>query len=107
VAKKKSSNKSQLIRDFKAANPSAAPKQIAEALGKSGLDVSAQFVSTVLSNAKKKGGKIGRPGRKPSRPVGVPLDNLQQLIQVKKFVDQIGGLEKAKSAVDALAQLLG
>jgi hypothetical protein len=78
-----------------------------EALGRSGLTVSAQFVSTVLSNAKKKGGKVGKPGRKPGRPVAVPMDNLQQLIQVKKFVDQMGGIDAAKSAVNVLAQILG
>jgi hypothetical protein len=104
---KSGSNKSAAIRDYKAANPTAGPKEIAEALSKSGSSVSAQFVSTVLSNAKKKGGKIGKRGRKPGRPVAVPMDNLQQLIQVKKFVDQIGGLEKAKAAVDVLAQILG
>ncbi|WP_254512302.1 hypothetical protein [Anatilimnocola floriformis] len=73
-------------------------------MSKSGFDIFAQFVSTVLSNAKKKGGKVGKRGRKP---MAVPVDGLQQLIQVKKLVDQIGGLEKAKAAVDALAQILG
>jgi len=97
---KSGTNKSAAIREYKAANPTASPKEIAEALGNSGLAVSAQFVSTVLTNAKKKRGKVGKRGRKP---MAVPVDNLQQLIQVKKFVDQIGGLEKAKSAVDALA----
>ncbi|WP_254509491.1 hypothetical protein [Anatilimnocola floriformis] len=56
-----------------------------------------------LLHAKKKGGKVGKRGRKP---MAVPMDNIQQLIQVKKFVDQIGGLEKAKAAVSALAQIL-
>ncbi|WP_254508194.1 hypothetical protein [Anatilimnocola floriformis] len=106
MARKASSgtNKSAAIRDYKAANPTAPPKEIAEALSKSGATVSPQFVSTVLSNAKKNGGKIGKRGRKP---MAVPMDNIQQLIQVKKFVDQIGGLEKAKAAVDVLAQILG
>lgn len=105
--KAKSGNKSAAIRDYKAANPSAAPKEIAEALGKSGSSVTAQFVSTVLSNAKKKGGKVGKRGRKPGRPVALPVDNIQQLIQVKKFVDQMGGIDAAKSAVNVLAQILG
>lgn len=60
----KSSNKSQLIRKYKGANPSASPKEVAEALSKDGLQVSAQFVSTVLSNSKKKGGVIGKRGPK-------------------------------------------
>ena len=102
--KAKSGNKSAAIRDYKTANPTASPKEIAEALSKSGMEVSAQFVSTVLSNAKKKGGKVGKRGRKPR---ALPVDNLQQLIQVKKFVDQMGGMAAAKSAVDALAQILG
>ncbi|WP_254509297.1 hypothetical protein [Anatilimnocola floriformis] len=104
VRKANSGNKSAAIRDYKAANPTASPKEIAEALGKSGFEISAQFVSTVLSNAKKKGGNIGKRGRKP---MAVPVDSLQQLIQVKKFVDQIGGLERARAAVDALSQILG
>lgn len=83
------------------------PKEIAEALEKSGLSVSAQFVSTVLSNAKKKGGKVGKRGRNPGRPVALPVGDLQQMIMVKKLVDQMGGLEKAKAAVDVLARLLG
>jgi hypothetical protein len=104
---KSGSNKSAAIRVYKAANPSASPKEIAEALEKSGLSVSAQFVSTVLSNARKKGGTVGKRGRKPGRPVAVPVDNIQQLIMVKKLVDQMGGVAKAKAAVDVLARILG
>ena len=48
-------NKSLEIRNYKAANPTASPKEIAEALAKTGLSVSAQFVSTVLSNANEEG----------------------------------------------------
>ena len=102
---KPGSNKSAAIRDYKAANPTAAPKEIAESLSKTGLPVSAQFVSTVLSNAN--GGKVGKRGPKPGRPVAVPLDNIQQLIQVKKFVDQLGGVANARATIDALAQILG
>ena len=60
-------NKSAAIREYKAANTAATPKEIAEALSKTGLSVSAQFVSTVLSNAKKKGGKVGKRAPKPGR----------------------------------------
>jgi hypothetical protein len=64
MAKKKAGavNKSQAIRDYRKAHPKHKPQQIAEELSKSGVKVSAQFVSTVLSNAKKK------PVRKPGRP---------------------------------------
>jgi len=101
-------NKSSEIRNYKDANPTASPKEIAEALGKQGIGVSAQFVSTVLSNAKKKGGKIGKRGPKPGRKAAAAaaIGDVQQLIKAKKLVDQLGGVEAARSAINALAQLL-
>lgn len=57
-------NKSAEIRNYKEANPAATPKEIAEAMGKLNLSVSAQFVSTVLSNHRKKGGKVAKRGHK-------------------------------------------
>jgi hypothetical protein len=60
-------NKSAVIREYKATHTTASPKMIAEALSKQGVDVTAQFVSTVLSNAKKKGGVIGKRGPKGKR----------------------------------------
>lgn len=102
-------NKSQMIREYKAANPAASPKEIAETLTKTGLSVSAQFVSTVLSNAKKNGGKVGRRGRKPGpKPAAAGnSSDLKHLIQAKKLVDQLGGVDAARAAISALAQLLG
>ncbi|WP_254513312.1 hypothetical protein [Anatilimnocola floriformis] len=98
-------NKSSAIRDYKTANPTAAPKEIAEALAKDGLVVSAQFVSTVLSNAKKKGGKIGKRGPKPGRKAAAAGGGLEQLLTAKKMVEQLGGIENARSALNVLAQL--
>jgi hypothetical protein len=100
-------NKSSAIRDYKAANPTASPKEIAESLGKSGIVVSAQFVSTVLSNAKKKGGKIGKRGPKPGRKAATAAasGSLEQLLKAKKMVEQLGGIDNARSALNVLAQL--
>jgi hypothetical protein len=104
-----SRNKSLEIREYKAANSSASPKEIAAALHSSGLAVSAQFVSTVLSNAKKKNGAVGKRGPKPGRKAATlnASSELSQLIQAKKLVDQLGGIEAAKSAINTLAQILG
>lgn len=69
-------NKSASIREYKDANPTATPLEISEALKAKGVKASPQMVSTVLSNAKKKGGKVGKPGRKPaSAPVTAPASN--------------------------------
>lgn len=102
-------NKSLEIRNYKEANPTASPKEIADALGKQGVSVSAQFVSTVLSNARKKGGKIGKRGPKPGRKAAMASGGggYENLIKAKKLIEQMGGVEQARSAINALAQILG
>lgn len=102
-----SPNKSDAIRTHKAANPTAAPKEIAEALGKTGIIVSAQFVSTVLSNAKKKGGVIGKRGPKPGKKLGNGSAGFSHgnLIQFKKAIDTYGGVAAAKQAITTLETL--
>lgn len=99
-------SKSKAIRDYKADNEDAGPKAIAEALAKDGIKVSAGFVSTVLSNARKKARK-GRRGRRGGRPPMARRANLDQLVQAKKLVDTMGGVDKARQALDVLARLLG
>ena len=107
MAKKTTSGtKSAAIRNYKTANPSAKPKEIAEALSKSGEKVTSAFVSTVLSNDRRRGKKRkGRVGRKPGRPAAA--SGFDSLVQAKKLADQLGGVAKAQAALDALAKILG
>jgi hypothetical protein len=114
MAKRKSRkggpSKSQLIRDYMDANPGDGPQAVAAALkGSHGITVTPQFVSTIKSNAKRKKGKRGR---KPGRPAGAAAANggsnvsMDVLMAAKRFVHQLGGVGKAKAAVDTLAKLL-
>lgn len=66
-------NKSEAIREWKRNNPAHTPKEVAQCLAVQSppVKVSAQFVSTVLSNAKKKGGKVGKRGPKPKVSIAV------------------------------------
>lgn len=98
-------NVSQLVRDYKSNHKRAKPKEISQALSAQGTEVSAQYVSTILSNARKRRGGKGRgkaaagaPGKK---------DAYGRLVQAKRFVDQIGGYDKAREALDALGRILG
>ncbi|MDX1945901.1 MAG: hypothetical protein SFU86_10930 [Pirellulaceae bacterium] len=96
-------NKSLAIRTYKEDHADAGPKEIAEALGKSGVKVTPQFVSTVLSNAKKKGGK-GRKGKKGGKSTD-GASTLANLIQAQKLAAKMGGIENARAALDTLAKL--
>jgi hypothetical protein len=100
-------NKSAAIRDYKSKHAGAGPKEIAAALAADGVKVSPGFVSTVLSNSKRKGRK-GR--RKEGRPAGRAMgrgDALSKLVLAKRLSDQLGGVEQARAALNALAQILG
>src|SRR5690242_10429052 len=95
-------NKSATIRNYKKEHPEAGPTEIATSLSKDGTRVTPQFVSTVLSNDKRRGGKRGR--RRLGRPRGrsgtaagrrATSDNnfLQNLVEAKKLAERMGGIE--------------
>lgn len=129
MAKKKKSagpNKSAAIRDYYDAHPNAMPKEVVEGLKAQGVDVSAQFVSTIRSKQLKDEGmptkrrRTGRPKRtaakkrvsvKRGRPAaaagGDTKVSIEQLVQAKEMVDALGGIEKARRTIDALSQIVG
>ncbi|HMP79900.1 MAG TPA: hypothetical protein PKD54_10645 [Pirellulaceae bacterium] len=87
-------NKSKTIRDFKATHKKLKPKQIAEALSQQGLDVDAQYVSMVLSLAKKK--------NKAKRTTGVAANGIDHALSLPKNAFGIEELRLAKQFVDKL-----
>jgi hypothetical protein len=112
-SRKEGVNKSQLIRDYMAANPEAGPQAVSAAMKeKHGLDVTPQFVSTIKSNDKRKGGgaKAGiRRGMRLGGGRGAAAGGTvspEALLAAKKFVHQMGGVQQAKAAVSLLAELL-
>lgn len=126
MAKKKTDgvNKSQMIRDYYEANPSARPLEVAAAMQEQGLNVTAQFVSTVKSNSKKskKTGRRGRPAGSSSKQVpatkatkNAPAAakrsaasgevSLDSLLNAKKLINEMGGIENARNALTVLEQL--
>ena len=107
TAKKKKVNKSAAIRDFMAKKPSAGPTEVSRALTKKGIKVSPSMVSNVKATAEKKKGRRGRPpGKKRGRkPQATDKISVAVLVSAKKLADQLGGIEKAKAALDAIAKL--
>lgn len=106
---KRTVNKSEEVRSYMASNPDAQPKEVAEALGKKGIKVTPQAVSTIKFNeAKKAGKKAGRRGR----PKGAKRTKgtngtvqVDSLLKAKAFAAQMGGVDEAKQALDVLAKL--
>jgi hypothetical protein len=107
MARKSGQNVSASIRAYREKNGDVGPKAIAEGLAKDGLKVTPAYVSTVLSNDRKKTGKRRR--RKGAKAGGRPAGNasFESLVQAKRLADEMGGVEKARRALDALAKILG
>jgi hypothetical protein len=94
-------NKSQAVRDYLNAKPEAKPKEIQEAIKEQhGVEISTQMISTIKT--KMRGGMGKRRGR--GRKAGGPL-SAAQLLEIKKLTDQIGGVDRAREAIDMLAKL--
>lgn len=92
-------SKSEAIRNYKEENPSVGPKRIASALNDEGYDVTAQFVSTVLSNDRRKHGLINR--KKSADELSIT-----DLQVAKELVDKLGGVDNAITALNAYSDLI-
>ena len=97
---KKGASKSTAIRDYRNNHPEAKPKEIAETLNQGGYKITPQYVSTILSNDRKKA-PTGRRGRAAS--VGSSLDHL---LAVKKLVNEVGGVQAAQKAIAQYSRLM-
>jgi len=97
-------NKTQLSGNAMKDNPKVGPSEIARIVSKQGLKVTPGLVSNVKTTAKKK-----RRRRRKAAPVAKPAVSdrvsLSTLVQTKKMAEQLGGVEKAKDALAALAKL--
>ncbi|MEX2118318.1 MAG: hypothetical protein WD847_01805 [Pirellulales bacterium] len=105
-------NKSQAIRDYLKTNPGAGPKEVIASLGAQGLEVSPALVSNIKyggSRMTKKKRRRRRKGTKRATAARARSSNdtvsLSLLMEAKKLADHLGGVEKAKRALDALSRL--
>lgn len=97
-------NKAQAIRDYSVKHPEAGPSAIAEALNAShGWSISAQYVSTIKSSDRRRLGVTGKRGR----PAGSTKEiSVQKLKKAKQLAEELGGVQQARAALDALADLI-
>lgn len=107
MAKKKAAvNKSQAIRDYSAKNGESKPAAVVAALKKQGITVTAQQVSTVRFNDKKKPKKKGRAGDATAKRTGsAEKVSVTDLLAAKAFSEKVGGVAAAGTLLAALKKL--
>lgn len=101
---------SESIRQFIARNPKAKPKEIEAALKAEGVIAKLSLINAVKYSKAKKGGKQRRSSRTPvvhaaARAVRASTLSIDQLIEVKRFTDSIGGADQVRRVLDLLEKL--
>jgi hypothetical protein len=115
----RSSNKSDAVRGYLAANPSASPAAVQQALTARGINISTSLASQIKyakrGPGRQKGAGRGRRAVAPTATaprIGRPAASAahgslraEDLLAAKAFVDRAGGVSAARKAIDLLAQL--
>jgi hypothetical protein len=101
------------IRQYISKNPKAKPKEIEAGLKAEGVKVKLSLVNSV-KYAKAKQPKLGKKARRMARRATVQVAarktpstalSIEQLIEVKRFADSMGGADQVREALETLAQL--
>ena len=106
MARYKRGARSQAVRDFLAANPTASPNQVVNGLREQGIKVKVTLVNSIKYKKPSK----GRTRRAPSVRMAARRSSrngvtVEQLLEVKRFADSIGGAEQVRQALKTLEQL--
>ena len=102
-------SKSALIREYLAQNPDAKPKEVVEGLKARGIDVSLGLANVIKYSSGKKTGRrkkiVRRVGRPAATSNGAGALTVENVLQTKQLVAQLGGTAKVRRALDLLEQL--
>ena len=106
---KSSVNKSQLIRDFVAANPTLGPTEIAKALAEQGHKIYPALVSQALRRSTGTEKSKSKRGRKPGTKNAVKATSTEfDLTNIKAaaaFVRASGGVDSALSSIKSFQKI--
>ena len=106
--KKPAVSKTQLIKEALAKSPNASPVEIAERLKDSG--VTAQYVSTVKFNMKKKTGTgvtkktVKKPTKKRNNKAEATF-TVSELVKASRMAAELGGVDRARELLNAISKL--
>lgn len=105
MARMKRGAKTQAVRDYLSANPEASPKMVVEGLKEKGVKVKVTLVNSIKYGKRSKSAKGRRKTTGAGRKHGAGPVTVEQLIEVKRLADSLGGGDRVRSALDALDQL--
>jgi hypothetical protein len=105
MAKKPPISKAQSVRDYLKAHPSTSNKEVAEALTKQGIKISANHVANIKSKMAVSKGKRKRRSKAAtamSTKTGVGIHEIKAAFGLLK---QCGGIKGAREALEAAREI--
>jgi hypothetical protein len=98
--------RSQAVRTYLEEFPQASPKQIVDGLRARGIKVKVTLVNSIKYKKPSKVGRRRAPSlRVAARKAGRAELTVEQLLECKRLVDSLGGVEHVRKAVEMLEQL--
>lgn len=95
-------NRSELIREHLKTAKDTRPTSVAKALAAKGIKVSTGLVS-VVKHTRRKGFKAS----KLLRHAEILAKHADAIAKARKFVEDSGGLEEAKSLIEVIGKIMG
>ncbi|MBW8885433.1 MAG: hypothetical protein JF612_11830 [Planctomycetia bacterium] len=106
MARFKRGAKTQAVRDYLAEHPEANPKAVVEGLKAEGMKVKITLVNGIKYNKSRKPGRRRAPvAHAAARRTSSTRVSIDQLLEVKRFADSLGGADQLRHALDTLEQL--
>jgi hypothetical protein len=105
--KSKKQTKSAAIRAYIASHPAAGPTEVSQALKKQGVDVSPAQVSNVKTTSKRPKSRAANGRRNGRKSVSTDVISLTQLVEARRFADQVGGVDAGIDLLQSLGKLVG
>jgi hypothetical protein len=107
MAKLKRGAKTKAVRDYIAANPKAAPKEIVAGLATTGMRIKLGLANSLKYSKKKRGRRksatVASAARRTRTSNGAVT--IDQLLEVKRLTDSLGGPQQVRQALETLEQL--
>jgi hypothetical protein len=105
MAKLKRGEKTKAVRDYISANPTASPKAIVAGLAAIGMRIKLGLANSLKYSKRKPGKRPAPVVHAAARKTAAAGVSIEQLIDVKRFADSIGGANLLRQALDTLEQL--
>jgi hypothetical protein len=105
MARLKRGEKTRIVREYITANPTATPKEIVAGLAATGMKIKLGLANGLKYAKKKTGRRKSRTVASAARRTSNGAVSVDQLIEVKRLADAIGGIEHVRAALDTLEML--